>query len=814
MVRDDLFDLFTQDNINKQAEIAYSGGVMTNTELFQNSEELTESLCSENEMRFGSCEASCFKFKVYGIVKDMIGETVSYSMIVDKKTDSPMLIGKYKVASDKLTADRQFRQITAYDAMYDILNADVAAWYNEALPHKDSALTMKQFRESFLRHFKLSWVVPEGGLVNDGMTVKRTIEPSEISGKDVITAICEINGCFGHIGRDGKFYYIYLPQNIQGLYPAAFLYPDHVPEQWDYLPQAETGHLYPQDPKSIRLGKGTYINCRYEDYVVRQINKLQIRQEENDIGVIYGDGDNCYIIEDNFLVYGKSAEELQQIAKNIFNKITGIIYRPFDCDAVGNPCLEVGDPVRLNTKYDIIESYILKRTLKGVQALRDSYSSAGTLKRSEKVNGIQKSIVQLKGKSNTLERNIEETRLEIKDTEKNLQSEIKQTASEIRTEVKNTTDGLSSRITQNSNSITAEVNRATSAEGNLSSRITINEQGLSTKVTKGTVSSEISQEADKVQIDANRLIVNSSQFALDGNGNATFGGTLRAATGDFSGDITATSGRFDNVTINSSCTVAGQSITGTIGNNVGWNGSTIQNDYIGNLSAGKLTSGTVGRPYSFSGVSLNGNVDASAATGRNYLGNPFVTGLSPQVYGATNIGADGSRFNIVWATHLYGTVHSGSSREIKKNIEKYDTSKCLGVINDTEIVSYNYNDDVRDVSESVAAVLREKEKYIKNVEALPIEEKPDEKEYFSRIDDYENQIAELKHERERNPEIRYGFISEDAPWELVSMDRKTVDTYSAVAMCFGAIQEMAKKIEKLENIIKYGNGGEGNAESV
>ena len=84
---------------------------------------------------------------------------------------------------------------------------------------------------------------------------------SELSGKDVITAICEINGCFGHIDRNGKFQWLYLEQDIQGLYPANDLYPDHAP---DYLPQAETGHLYPQDPKGIPIGRGgTYMTTVY-----------------------------------------------------------------------------------------------------------------------------------------------------------------------------------------------------------------------------------------------------------------------------------------------------------------------------------------------------------------------------------------------------------------------------------------------------------------------------------------------------------------------------------------------------------------------
>lgn len=72
------------------------------------------------------------------------------------------------------------------------------------------------------------------------------------------------------------------------------------------------------------------------------------------------------MIEGNFLVYGKETKELNKIGEKTLSKIKGIIYRPFSADCKGNPCLEVGDAVRLTTKYELIETYILKRTLKGI----------------------------------------------------------------------------------------------------------------------------------------------------------------------------------------------------------------------------------------------------------------------------------------------------------------------------------------------------------------------------------------------------------------------------------------------------------------
>ena len=516
-------DLFKKDTVDKQLSIVSDDGKIniTNTELHQEKFELTESLCSEQELTFGSCEAAMIKFTVSNTFLPMKGRWMTVRMSLGGHTDVPFQFGRYKVDSDTPTADRTCRDVVAYDALYDILNADVAAWYNTVFPsHKEQRkdkdgktttvtvydpVTMKQFRDRFFKYFGIEQA--DIILVNDGMSIEKTVAvtaSSEISsdteesstigesmsGKEVLSCICEINGCMGHMGRDGKFHYIYLEQEIQGLYPRNDLYP--------------ADNLYPRDPKSTQIGKGFYVSAKYEDYLVRTINKLQIREQKNDIGVIVGTGDNAYVIEDNFLVYGKGTDELTGIANNTLSKIRGIIYRPFAADCKGNPCLEVGDAVRLPTKYELIESYILKRTLKGIQALRDDLEADGEEYRTNRANGIQKSILKLKGKSNVLERTIEKTQSTITDVKEGLQSQITQTASEIRTEVKNTTDGLSSRIIQNADNITAEVTRAQGQEVKLAAAIKVNVDNITAEVsraseTEGKLTSKIEITATQIR---------------------------------------------------------------------------------------------------------------------------------------------------------------------------------------------------------------------------------------------------------------------------------------------------------------------------
>ena len=524
---------FLKDSVDKQLSIVTDDGQIhiTNNELHQEQFELTESLCSESELTFGSCEAGMVKFTVSNIFSGLKDKWMTIKMVLAGNTANPFQIGRYKVCSDTPEADRTKRDIVAYDALYDVINADVAEWYNTLLPDKDSITTMKAFRDSFFGYFGIEQA--DAQLVNDDMKVEKTVEPEELSGATVLNCICEINGCFGHIGRDSKFHYIYLEQEIQGLYPRNNLYP--------------ADDLYPREPKSTRIGKNLYISAQYEDFLVKTIDKLQIRKEEDDIGVIVGSGTNAYVIQDNFLVYGKGSEELTGIANNIYGKIRGIIYRPFSADCKGNPCIEVGDAVRLPTKYEIIESYVLKRTLKGIQALRDEYEATGEEYRSTQVNSVHKSIIQLKGKTNVLTRTIEETNSKITDVESGLSSEIKQTATDIRTEVKNTADGLSSSIEQTANSIRSEVSdsvnnlsssiqqnaesiatevkRANEAEGNLSTKITQTAESITSEVsknyetkenatnTKTELESSIKQTADGFTAELSKQVTETKQYA-------------------------------------------------------------------------------------------------------------------------------------------------------------------------------------------------------------------------------------------------------------------------------------------------------------
>lgn len=621
-------DLYEQDSIDKQLIIQTDDKLVTitNTELHSEQFQLTESLCSKSELRFGCCEASSIKFRISNVFIPLKDMWLTVTETLGGNTDVSFQFGRYKVFSDKPTADRRYRDIVAYDAMYDIIKSDVADWYNTILPNKTSTVTLKQFRSSFVSHFGLDQ--EEINLANDDMIVEKTIEPSEISGKDVVTAICEINGCFGHIGRDGKFRYILLPKYIEGLYPANDLFP--------------ADDLYPRDPRTTKIGNGLYINCKYEDFVTHKIDKLQIRQEENDIGAPVGTGTNCYIVENNFLVYGKSAADLEHIANNLFGIITEISYRPFKADVKGNPCFEVGDAVRLTTKYEIVESYILNRTLKGIQALRDVYSTDGVEEYSKKVNSVNRSIIQLKGKTNELERTVEETKSTISDVEKGLQSQIKQT----------------------SESIAAEVKRAQGQEVELAVAIQITAESVSAKVSKGDVISQINLEAGNATIAAEKINLNGAvsangSFRVLENGDVEItGGTIFIDTKDADGQLIRISSTANGRKLSAGMGAYGFAVDyGGEGSHLMWHGLEIPGGGYLDYKDGK---------------SMVGALEA-------YLGTVLIDMLTASTAHIGSLTADSSTITT-------------SDRNAKHDIEQLDRETAAAFIYDLKPCRFKYDD--------------------------------------------------------------------------------------------------------------------------
>lgn len=490
---------------------------------------ITESLCESDTLTYGECNAAQFEVTVADVLQDLTGKEFMVSVEVG---DYEMSMGIYTVEQFTRQADRRMKKITAYDRMRKF-STDVSTWYQGL----KFPMSLREFRCSLCEYVGIKQI--DVNLPLDDMQVAKTIEPEQLNGLDVIQAICELNGCFGHMDKTGRLKYQFL--NKSGLYPSEILMP--------------SDELFPSDlsdsENTEQIAFYKQSETTYEDYVTQTINRVQIRQEEGDIGALYPNdtgGSNTYVVEGNFLVYGKSADDLATIASSVYDQISGISYRPCKIVTAGLPWVEVGDGLVCYTSDDVIETYCLKRTISGIQGMMDTFEASGSSDYEENFD-IQSQITQLEGKAAVIKKNVEEVSVRVTDLKNYTEAQFKVTAEAITAEVtraKNEEEKLSSRITQTSEAITLEVSRATKAEEALSTKITQTADAITLevnkKVSKGQVTENLNSE---LKITGNKIEMTTGHFVIDSkNLKVTEQGDLEA-----SGKITAQSGRIGNWTI-------------------------------------------------------------------------------------------------------------------------------------------------------------------------------------------------------------------------------------------------------------------------
>ena len=497
-------ELYYASSIDKQLNIEVIGTkhVIDNSTREQDTFTLTETLNDGTELKFGSCLPNQISFTGREVPIATKGMKLRVTETLEGNENDPFVYGTYTVQSDTPTADRTKRQIVAYDAMYDIINSNVKSWYDGL----SFPMTLKAFRDSFFAHLGIEQ--KETTLVNDSMTVNKTLVTTQsddssvtaeatISGKTIIEAICELNGAFGNIGRDGKFEYVILKAIISALYPAEDLYPRE--------------DLFPSDANTESM-TGHYITFDYEAFQSQAITQLEIRADDSTAGAIVGTSGNNYVISGNFLISDKTGAEMKQIANNLLPVIAQAEYTPIkSCTCVGNPCLELGDPIRFNTSREIVETYILQRTLTGVQSKRDSIVSAGTETHAMKNPTTRETVEALKRRTHILEENADHLQSTYEDLEQQTNTKFEQTT----------------------NSISAEVNRAQKAEGQL-------DASLELKLGRDEndqVISMINASADQIMLRGNRLIIESNNFQLDGDGRVSIIDSLNFIATSLGDDI-------------------------------------------------------------------------------------------------------------------------------------------------------------------------------------------------------------------------------------------------------------------------------------
>lgn len=453
---------------------------------------LTESLCSGDNIVWGSCESAQLTITVADVEDDIEGKEFMASLSIG---DYSMAYGIYTVDSVIRQADRRKRKITAYDRMIKF-DADVSEWYQAMYPEDSTVHTLKELRDSLCDYIGVSQRSTQ--LPNDDLTIGKTVDPETLCGRDVLRAICEINGVFGHFDRTGALAYISL-QNT-GIYPSETLYPGN--------------DLFPQSGWQSAEDLEYYKTITYEDYLIEGIDRVQIRQEEGDIGAVVGSGSNAYVVEGNFLTYGMGSADLTKLAWSVYDLIAGKAYRPAKIVSYAMPWIEAGDGIRAITTDTEIATFVLHRTMSGIQAMMDTIQSKGTKQQGQSF-GISNEIIQLKGKTAVIVRSVEEVSVKLSDVEKNTTAQLKVV----------------------SDAIEAEVKRATGQEVELAGSIKVMAGQIEQKVSAGDLVAKINLEANKtgskIVMEAGHFVLKGTNFWVneDGSGGAANGNLTWNAAG-------------------------------------------------------------------------------------------------------------------------------------------------------------------------------------------------------------------------------------------------------------------------------------------
>lgn len=304
--------------------------------------------------------------------------------------------------------------ISTFDRM-TYFDADISRWLNGL----SYPLTAKAFLQGLCAQCGVE--LANNSFLNDDFSIRHNLSAEGVTGRQALQWVAELAASFARMTADGKL-------------------------ELAWYTTAEYS-LSPHELWSVTTA----------EYRTDKIDKLQVRSTETDIGVVIPPdeaGDNAYIIENNPLFYAEQDIEIRPAAEKIFDAIKSFCYTPFELEAVSCPFLRAGSIVAVSTFKGDFQAFLMERRTSGN---KDSLSAEGNRRRTVKSDAVNQQITKLRGKTNELDRSIEETKSTLTDTAENLQSQISQQAGEISLKVSK--DNVISEINASPETIRIQANK-------------------------------------------------------------------------------------------------------------------------------------------------------------------------------------------------------------------------------------------------------------------------------------------------------------------------------------------------------------------
>lgn len=299
---------------------------------------------------------------------------------------------------------RNSYKVTAYDTMSK-LDADFSGWL-----HANQA----QFPKTIWQLVQLACqragvALASSSLPINGSYSVQAFYADDLTCRQIISWAAEAAGCYAHMNADGKLQFL------------------------TYTDKRSTVKITPDGASKSTAYYADSLS--YEDYTVKAIEKVQIRQSDSDVGVIYPDSTtatNTYAVQGNLLLTTGTEANLKSVVQNLYNVLKNVTYTPCKVSVPSSSGLACGQIVHVkDARGREFDTYLMSATISSGKA---SFESVGSASRESSSAVNSQSYKNLTGKM-----------LEIKTSVDGLEVKASDLTGKY-TDLKATVDGLSSEV--------------------------------------------------------------------------------------------------------------------------------------------------------------------------------------------------------------------------------------------------------------------------------------------------------------------------------------------------------------------------------
>ena len=372
---------------------------------------LTQTLNSGQEFTIGSACTDEIEVEYLAQDDNLIakGDVLTLYWVNDSGTKTKVGIyycekPNYQGLMREISGTSTVYKVVAYDTMSK-LDADFSGWL-----HANQA----QFPKTIWQLVQLACqragvALASSSLPINGSYSVQAFYADDLTCRQIISWAAEAAGCYAHMNADGKLQFL------------------------TYTDKRSTAKITPDGASNSTAYYADSLS--YEDYTVKAIEKVQIRQSDSDVGGIYPDSTtatNTYAVQGNLLLTTGTEANLKSVVQNLYNVLKNVTYTPCKVSVPSSSGLACGQIVHVkDARGREFDTYLMSATISSGKA---SFESVGSASRESSSAVNSQSYKNLTGKM-----------LEIKTSVDGLEVKASDLTGKY-TDLKATVDGLSSEV--------------------------------------------------------------------------------------------------------------------------------------------------------------------------------------------------------------------------------------------------------------------------------------------------------------------------------------------------------------------------------